>query len=327
MALRPRLSFGVLLALVLVSPAAAQDGAIVARDTLRPTPEQRAHFLRLIEARGHTSEKAASVLDGVVVERITYLSDGLRIRGYLAAPVEGAGLPAVIYNRGGNRGIGALTDTTAAAFFAPLAARGYVVVGSQYRGGPGSEGQDEFGGRDVRDVLHLLPLLDAHPRVDPSRIGMYGRSRGGMMTYLALTQTGRVRAAVVDAGMSDAFATAAERPDVVRGAFAPLVPNWTEQREAALDARSAVRWAVRLPASTPLLLLHGSADWRASPAQTLAMAGALHAARRPFRLVLFEGGDHELTEHRAEVFRQVAGWFDRDVRDGEEAPDLEPHGD
>jgi dipeptidyl aminopeptidase/acylaminoacyl peptidase len=56
------------------------------------------------------------------------------------------------------------------------------------------------------------------------------------------------------------------------------------------------------------------------------MARALLAAKKPFRLVMLEGGDHGLREWREEVDRVVDGWLDRYVRDGEEWPSLEPHG-
>ncbi len=69
----------------------------------------------------------------------------------------------------------------------------------------GGEGREEFGGADVDDVLNLIPLLGSFPQADTSRIGMYGRSRGGMMTYIALTKTDRIAAAIVDAGEANLF--------------------------------------------------------------------------------------------------------------------------
>lgn len=308
-------------------PAGLADGAILTRDTIRHQPERRAFFLSLIERRGFAADAAARVLDSVVVQRITYLSGGLRVAGFLVEPPGRGPLPAVIYNRGGNRGFGSLTETTAFAFLAPLAARGYVVVASQYRGGPGSEGADEFGGADVDDVLNLLPLLEGHPRADAARIGMVGASRGGLMTYLALARTDRLRAAVVLGGMSDAFAAVEERPEMETDVMAEMVPNWAAEREAALLARSPVRWADRLYRGTPLLLLHGSADWRVVPTEAMEMATALLAARHPFRLVMYEGSDHSLTEHRAESFGLMTEWLDRYVRDGAPPPNVEPHGD
>lgn len=306
--------------------AAGLDGTVVARDTLRFTADERARLLPFVEARVGSPEGAAAAFDGVVVERITYLSDGLRVTGYLAAPREGTALPAVVYNRGGTEAFGAIDTVTVAAIFVPLAARGYVVVGGQYRGNDGGEGREAFGGADIDDVLSLIPLLDRHPRVDADRLGMYGWSRGGLMTYLALARTDRVRAAVVGSGMSDAFVLVADRPEMETEVLARLVPNWASERETALDARSPVRWADRLHKGAPLLLLHGSADRRVGPDTALDMARALYEARHPVRFVFYEGGDHGLSEYRAEVFAEVAAWFDRYVRDGSPLPDLEPHG-
>jgi dipeptidyl aminopeptidase/acylaminoacyl peptidase len=267
-----------------------------------------------------------STLARVVIQRITYLSDGLRVRGYLVEPVDGDSLPAVIYNRGGNRDFGAFTDTSAVFLLAPLAAKGYVVAASQYRGNMGGEGQEEFGGADVNDVLNLLPLLDRHARVDSTRIGMYGWSRGGMMTYLALARTNRIRAAVVGAGAADAFINTRMRPEMAENVFAELVPNWNSDRDGALASRSAVRWADRLHKETPILLLHGSADWRVHPTEALGMANALFEAKHPFRMIFYEGGDHGLNEFRREVDEAVLAWLDRYVRDRAPLPNLEPHG-
>ncbi len=56
------------------------------------------------------------------------------------------------------------------------------------------------------------------------------------------------------------------------------------------------------------------------------MATALYEAKRPFRLIVFEGGDHGLSEFRKEVDEQAVGWLHRYVRDSETWPSLEPHG-
>ena len=109
-------------------------------------------------------------LADVDVQSVTYLSDGLRVKGYLLVPKKGDKLPCVIYNRGGNRKLGQLNDDTAAMVLAPMARWGYVVVASQYRGNAGGEGREEFGGADVDDVLNLIPLLEHTPRADASRI-------------------------------------------------------------------------------------------------------------------------------------------------------------
>jgi dipeptidyl aminopeptidase/acylaminoacyl peptidase len=268
-----------------------------------------------------------AVLEQTDIKAITYLSDGLKIKGYLAAPKQGDHLPCVIWNRGGNRDSGALDDTKACSILGRLASWGYLVVASQYRGNAGGEGKEEFGGKDVDDVMNLIPLLQSLPQADPKRIGMCGYSRGGMMTYLALARTDRIAAAVVGFGISDAFETVASRPDMETNVFAELVPDFRQDRAAALEARSAVRWVEKLNKNTPILLLHGTADWRVSPMQALQMATALYQHNHPFRFVLLEGAAHGLREFRPEVNRLTKDWLDRYVRDRQPWPSLEPHGE
>lgn len=267
-----------------------------------------------------------TVLARVSLSRITYLSDGLKVTGYLAMPLGDGPFPCVIYNRGGNREFGRISEGQLTNYIARMASWGYVVVGSQYRGNDGGEGHDEFGGADVDDVLHLLPVLAQVAGADTSRIGMFGGSRGGLMTYLALARTQRIKAAAVQAGMSDAFASASARPDMDSAVFAQVMPRYAVARDSVLASRSPVRWADKLCKTTPILILHGTSDWRVEPAQSLAMAEALLRCRHPFRYFLFEGADHSLSEFREEANDATRLFLDTYVRDGKAWPSLEPHG-
>lgn len=295
-------------------------------------------------------EGAKERLVGVELERLVYSSDGLEVEAYLATPIGDADLarPGVVFLRGGNRDFGAVTSVRAAFLLGRLAQEGYVAIATNYRGNgrpgvakyPGERvcsecesaiggvGREEFGGAEVDDVLALIPLLEAMPGVDAERLGIYGWSRGGMMTYLTLRRTDRFRAAVVGAGVADVAASLQQRPDMAEHVYSELVPGWSEAatRAREIEKRSAVLWAEELPESTPILLLHGTADWRVDPTQALDMARALLLARRPFRLQLFEGGDHGLREYRTEVHDAVVAWLNHYVRDGGEHPSLEPHG-
>lgn len=295
-----------------------QDGFIVERnavtlpDTTLERFEQRSPGIR-------------QTLQDIVLSSITYLSDGLRVKGYLAIPAKKGVYPCIIYNRGGNREFGAWTDPRAALILGTMASWGYVVVASQYRGNGGGEGTEEFGGSDVNDVLNLLPLLAHESNTDTSRMGMYGWSRGGMMTYLALTKTHRMRAAIIGAGMTDLPESRVSRPgmDTV---FAELIPRYAQARDSVLQARSSFYWPERLCKTTPLMLLQGSADWRVSPRALLEFSLKLYEVRHPFRLAFFEGGDHGLSEYRSEVDRLAKDFLDRYVRDRTPWPSLEPHG-
>ncbi len=268
-----------------------------------------------------------SLLEGVKVQSITYLSDGLKVKGYLVEPAAEGRYPAIIFNRGGNRDFGMIEDRLVLRHLVTMASWGYVVVASQYRGTDGGEGRDEFGGADVNDVLNLLPLLSQLSSVDTSRMGMVGGSRGGLMTYLALTRTTRIKAAVVRAGLTDAFRSVAERPEMGTKVMAELIPGYASDPDSVLATRSPVRWAERMCPTTPILLLHGTADWRVSPLDALDMAEALYRHRHPFRLLMLEGGDHALSEHRELADRATREFLDAYVRDGKTWPDLEPHGE
>lgn len=255
------------------------------------------------------------ILAQVEIRAITYWSDGLRVKGYFVVPKKGEKLPCVIFNRGGSREFGALNDRRVAYFLARMASWGYVVAASNYRGNAGGEGQEEFGGSDVNDVLNLLPLLESLPQADPIRVGMVGWSRGGLMTSLALTRTDRIKAAVLGGGMYDAHRTIRERPEMETAVIAQLAPRYATEKTKALDARSPVLWAEKLNKKTPLLLLHGAADSRVNPREALDMASRLLDAGHPFRLVLFEGAEHGIQEHETEVDRLIKEWLDRFVRD------------
>lgn len=269
---------------------------------------------------------ARARLDRVETFRIAYASDSLRVTGYLARPKRPGPLPCVIYNRGGHGSSGVISARQAAIQLSAIADRGYLVVASQYRGNAGSEGLDEFGGADLDDVLALIPLLEAEPEADPARIGMWGWSRGGLMTYLALARTDRIAAAVILSGVTDLADYLQRRPEMEQRVFAKLVSDYRADKEAAIRRRSPIRWPERLCKTTPILMLHGGADWRVHPTQALRMAAALYEAKRPFRFVFFEGADHGLAEFNAEAMQLSYDWLDRYLRDRLPWPNLEPHG-
>ena len=296
-----------------------EDGQLVARQPMTIPAE-------LLAPDGSPLAKNA-YLDLVDIDEIVYISDGLRVAGHLITPKSPGPHPCLIYNRGGNREFGANSPLRVALRLAKFASWGYVVVASQYRGNAGGEGIEEFGGAEVADVLNLIPLLESLDReADASRIGMIGFSRGGLMTYLALAGTDRLLAAAIVAGVTDSRFTIEDRPDMETFVYAELIPDYWNVKEEALSARSPIEWPERLCATTPILLLHGTADWRVHPTESLRMAEALFELRRPYRFIMYEGADHGLSEFRAEAYGEIRRWLDRYVRDKEELPDLAPHG-
>lgn len=249
--------------------------------------------------------------DKVDCRKIFYASDGLRIEGFILKPrtLPAGRAPVVIYNHGGNPRIGILDDAGLMRL-TWLVRAGYVVVASQYRGCGGSEGRDEIGGADVADALNLIPLIESLPYADPARIGMLGWSRGGMMTFLALSQSSRIAAAVIGSAPTDLFAEIKRRP-VMETLLERSVPGYAGNKDAALKARSARFWPEKLCKTTPILLLQGSGDERCVPRSTLEMGLQLEQSGQPFRLIFFESGSHGLVEHTDEVNEQTLHWFER----------------
>lgn len=279
------------------------------------------------EEQGKTQWKSKfQYLDSIAIFKITYLSEGLKVKGYLVTPKELGNYPCIIYNRGGNREFGALSEAAAVLLFGPLASKGYVVIASQYRGNDGGEGQEEFGGQEVNDITILPEVLREVEGADTHKIGMYGWSRGGMMTYIALTKTDKIKAAVVGGAVSDSFETIEDRPDMETYVFSELIPNYHADKEAALTQRSAIKWVDKFPKNVPILMMHGTSDWRVKPEQSLRMAMEFEKYRIPYRLVMYEGDDHGISNHREEVNAQVLQWFDRFLKNGEAVPDMEYHG-
>lgn len=280
---------------------------------------------RITTANGNFSPKTA-YLNDVSMSEITYMSDGLKVKGYLVEPKAEGKYPCVIYNRGGNKEFGRLNEYKLAFILAKVASWGYVVVASQYRGNDGGEGKEEFGGSDVNDILNLIPLLAQNEKSDTSRMGLYGWSRGGMMTYLSLCRTDKFKAAIIGGGLSDLRMMMDTRQDTFEVVYELNIPNYTATKEAALDARSAINQVNKITKTTPILMMHGTADWRVVPQMALELSTAFIENKIPHRLVIFEGGNHALSEHRKEVEELTKMWLDKYVKNNSELPNLRPHG-
>ena len=217
----------------------AQDGKLINKSQLIFAPDT----LSNLEAR---FSDVTEIFNQIELHEITYLSDNLKVKGFLAIPKQKGKYPCLIVNRGENKEFGAISTKRALLWLGKLANWGYVVVASQYRGNAGGEVRQEFGGANVNDVINLIPWLASIPEADTSRVGIYGWSRGGMLTYLALTKTNKFKAAVIGAGMANAFTNITRRPDMEKYVYSELIPNYWQNKESELKATSAVYWAEKL---------------------------------------------------------------------------------
>jgi dipeptidyl aminopeptidase/acylaminoacyl peptidase len=252
-----------------------------------------------------TAEEHARLRDGGRCERIVYASSGLRIVGYIVRPPDDGPHPVVLWLRGGNRDFGRI-HTKTLLDLQVLADRGFVVIGTQYREAEGGEGKDEFGGRDVHDVLALVPLARDLPGADADRLYVLGGSRGAMQALIAIRRGLPVRAAVFRGGMFDAVANLEARPDLEQG-WAELIPDFATRRDERLAERSPVQWVGET--RVPMLLLHAELDWRSDPQQARDFAAALKNADIEHRLLWYERDEHQLLFHRPAWLHAAADWF------------------
>jgi len=250
------------------------------------------------------------LLEKVDVREFFYRSDGLRVKGYMAQPRSPGKYPCIIYNRGGIGSFSSFNVPLAQRVLGEMASWGYVVITTQIRGNDGSEGKEDFGGEDLADILNLIPLLGKVEKADTSRIGMYGRSSGGMRTYLALTRTDRIKAAVVIGASADFKHTLQARP-ALDSVYATVIPGYARHRERLLEERSMVYWPEKISKKTPILLLHGANDRRIPAEESFMAARALYESGHPFRFVFFEDDDHALSANRDEVNRLTRMWYEK----------------
>lgn len=251
-------------------------------------------------------------LENTIVEKITYDSDGLKVKGYIARPKDDSKkYPCVIWCRGGIGNAGAIDSFNAKGIFGQIASWGYVVFASQYRGNDGGEGKDEFGGEDVNDVLNLKELAKEIDPADETRWGIEGWSRGGMMTYLTLTRDHDFKCAVVSGGIANLRCNSDESKFMKKLYEVTMGEHGSETFNQKCESRSIINFADKLSPKTPLLLIHGTADNRVLPHDSLDLAYKLLQYEIPFELVMLKDGDHFLKNHRKKVDKMRKEWFEK----------------
>jgi dipeptidyl aminopeptidase/acylaminoacyl peptidase len=268
-----------------------------------PTPDER---IKALPSRETYAKRLTH--SGFECVKITYLSEGLKVIGFILKPsdTKGKRLSAIIYNRGGSREFGKIVPDSVFLWDYAFLAEGFVIFAAQYRGTDGGEGKDEFGGRDLQDVSALLSIARSLDYVDSKNVFMYGFSRGGMMTYLALKNNFPVNAAAVSAGPTDMATLGRLRPEMAKN-YSEMVPDYGNDPTGTMNQRSAIEWPEKI--NTPLLLLHGTSDWRVPTEQTLNLATKLQELHKTYSLVIFANDVHGLPIHNEEAHHRVIEWF------------------
>lgn len=235
--------------------------------------------------------------------------EGLPVPGLLYKPADfraGTRYPAVIVIHGGFDGQW-VNDFDAIGQF--LLQKGYLLFYPNPRGS-GGYGRNyerlndgDWGGGDTDDLLRGHGYLQTLPFVDPARIGLWGGSYGGYLTYSLISQApDRFQAAIVRAGISDLRWQVEER----RGSpvrFNTPLTGYPKELGGLPEAnpdfyrdRSPLTWVKRV--RTPTLVLHGLRDSRVAPSQSRLWVDALRAQGVPVEHQEYPDEDHSLARNR-----------------------------
>lgn len=125
---------------------------------------------------------------------------------------------------------------------------------------------------------------------------------------LAIKAGSKVNAAVAIAGVSETFSSLAQRPDMEMMVARQLIPNYDQNKYQLLRDRSAFFWPESL-INTPLLLLHGTNDWRVSHIHAEKLVLTLRDIHPNFKSVFYEGDDHGLTKNKDKAYNEIRNWL------------------
>jgi dipeptidyl aminopeptidase/acylaminoacyl peptidase len=260
----------------------------------------------------HEGESQLASVDLGAVRVVHWTSKGgIALEGIATFPagyVEGKKYPFLVLPHGGPE---ANDELSFDPFSRSIAGLGYVVLQPEYRGSTGY-GADflaaiyqHFGDRAYQDVDSATDYAIAQGWADPNRLAIFGWSAGGFMTSWTVTQTGRYKAAIEGAGITDwgPFLWTSDIQQIDYDA------RWTDEDPEAFRQFSAVAFAAKV--TTPLLILHGEADRRVPTFQGTEFFQILAARGKTVRMVTYPGSPHFpiLWEQRLNVFQEISDWL------------------
>ena len=195
-----------------------------------------------------------------------------------------------------------------------LVARGYSVMQPNIRGSLGyghkfvTANKGDWGGGDFKDVMAGVDDLVKRKIADPNRLAIAGWSYGGYMAEWAITQTGRFKAAIAGAGMSDLateFGTEA----------GPAYDEWffgtPYENLAGFQKSSPIVYIKN--ARTPTLILQGENDTTDPISQSQMLYRGLKRYNVPAEFVVYPREPHGLRErnHIADRYRRSLDWIEK----------------
>lgn len=265
----------------------------------------------------HLNDAFVAAHPAGAIERVSTTNEGLAIESLLTKPAgfdPARRYPLIVFVHGGPHMCQTFGYVEMNQLFAGA---GYLVLSPNPRGSI-SYGTDfakgcigDWGGGDWRDIVAALDAALALPYVDAERTAIYGYSYGGYMSSWAIGQTGRFRAAVIGAPITDLisrYGTADIGYPIGNDEYDGEVPEIFDR----LVERSPMTHVHK--ASTPTLILHPEEDHRCPIGQGEQLFIGLLKAGVPVEFVRYPGQSHLMpwggpARYREDFYTRVLGWM------------------
>ncbi len=247
------------------------------------------------------------------------------IRAYTFIPrnlPETARLPLIVFVHGGVHGS---FETSYLHIVRELIGQGYAIIAPEYRGsngyGRGFWRLIDYGGLEIDDVhAGRQWMLDAHPRIDPQRVGIIGWSHGGLISLMnAFNYPNDYKAVYAGVPVSDLVARMGYKSQSYRDLYsAPYHLGKTAEQNVSEYRRRSPAWnAGKL--QTPLLIHTNTNDEDVNVLEVEHLIKSLQAAGKKFEYKIYDAapGGHAFNridtrlarESRAEIYQFLAKYL------------------
>lgn len=176
------------------------------------------------------------------------------------------------------------------------AAQGYAVFHANYRGSTGKGvahsklGQNDYAGKEFDDLVDLKNHLVNIGLANEKKVGITGGSYGGYASAWAATKlTKHFAASVMFVGISNQLSKFGTT-DISNEMHLVHARSYPWEKWQWYLERSPIYWVEQ--SETPLLIMHGKADPRVHPAQSMEMYRYMKVHGKTVRLVYYPGEGH-----------------------------------
>lgn len=240
--------------------------------------------------------------------------DGMEIEGVLTKPADydaAKKYPLLLNPHGGPTGASLMSFN---GTLHTLAANGYLILQPNFRGSTGrgekfaQANKNTWGKGDYDDCITGVEALVERGLADKDRLGAFGWSYGGYMTFWILTQTDMFKAVSPGAGLTNIYSMYSQN-DIqryLRWFFADASP-W-DNFDLYWD-RSPMKYVKNV--KTPTMILHGQVDTRVPLAQAQEFYRALVERKVPVEFIVYPRENHGFTEprHNLDRIRRYVAFF------------------